>query len=418
MSIPATIRNKNPGAQYPGRVSKKFGSRTHEVIGGGHKIATFPSMRHGAAAQMYLLATSKHYKDKLIAEAIHTWSGGNSVNAYLSHIEKNTSLSRGDYIDNDLINDKARFTSLAKAMAAHETGFVFPMAQEDWNAAFDMYVSVRDGEKVPERENTGPVLAGLETALQDLGHREIPGPEDNPVIVNYFADVGRPEVKDDETAWCAAFVGSSLKRGGCAYLPRTLTARSYMDYGVPLEEPEVGALCIMWRVRPDSWQGHVAFVESFTAKTVTLVGGNQNDAVSRITVPRSGSKSKVLGYRRALPAKTPVGEVVGSDSVKYKLTGLFAIISTTFYGAYEWLSEASALTWAAIVSLWTDAPEVTYAVSSQVTSFKQLSSYFELPWPVYASAAIAMLAIGSNLWATFKRKRRREDVDTFPIEAG
>ena len=415
MTIPVTIRNKNPGAMWPGRASRKFGSGTAEKLSDGNKAATFPSMRHGAAAQFYLLATSKHYRGKLLAEAIKTWSGGNHVNAYLSHIEKHTDLSRGDFIDDDLITDKRAFVSLAKAMASHETGYPYPMSQAEWGEAYDLFRAVLDGEKIQEREKAGPVTAGLDQALLDLGQREIPGADDNPIIVNYFADVGRPEVTDDETAWCAAFVGSALKRGGCAYLPGALTARSYLDYGVPLEEPEVGALCVLWRVRPNSWQGHVAFVESWTPTTITLVGGNQSDSVSRITVPRTGSKSKVLGYRRAVPALTPVRDVLDSDSVRYKSGGLLAIISAMLWQTWEGLGEGAALLWGSLSGLWNDAPEIASEVTSQVSSFQTLSAAFDLPWPVYLSGVIAIAAISSNLWQTWKRKRHREDKDTYPV---
>ncbi len=56
--IPATIRNNNPGGMYPGKSSKKFGSTSYETLrskDGVHKIATFPTKLHGAAAMFDLL---------------------------------------------------------------------------------------------------------------------------------------------------------------------------------------------------------------------------------------------------------------------------------------------------------------------------------------------------------------------------
>ncbi len=44
-AIPASIRNKNPGAMYPGVSSRKFGALQTNVIGGGHLIAQFPDQR-------------------------------------------------------------------------------------------------------------------------------------------------------------------------------------------------------------------------------------------------------------------------------------------------------------------------------------------------------------------------------------
>ena len=42
-------------------------------------------------------------------------------------------------------------------------------------------------------------------AYKHLGLTEIRDDANNPEIVAMFADVGHPRVKDDETAWCAAF---------------------------------------------------------------------------------------------------------------------------------------------------------------------------------------------------------------------
>ena len=82
----------------------------------------------------------------------------------------------------------------------------------------------------------------------------------NPKILQYFADVGHSEVKDDETAWCAAFVGAMLKRAGMPHTGK-LNARSYLDWGdeVALEDAQEGDIVVFWRGTPDGWQGHVGF---------------------------------------------------------------------------------------------------------------------------------------------------------------
>ena len=55
----------------------------------------------------------------------------------------------------------------------------------------------------------------------------------NPKVVAYFKDSGNPGVMDDETAWCAAFVGAMLKRAGIKGTGK-LNARSYLDWGTPV----------------------------------------------------------------------------------------------------------------------------------------------------------------------------------------
>jgi uncharacterized protein (TIGR02594 family) len=116
----------------------------------------------------------------------------------------------------------------------------------------------------------------------------------NPRVDAYFDDVGYPSMTD-ETAWCAAFVGAMLKRCG---LPHTgkLTARSYLDWGKPvdLSKAEPGDIVVLWRGSPNSWQGHVGFYDRQADGNVYLLGGNQRDQVNV-----SGySIDRVLSVRR------------------------------------------------------------------------------------------------------------------------
>jgi uncharacterized protein (TIGR02594 family) len=149
------------------------------------------------------------------------------------------------------------------------------------------------------------VNAPYQLARQHIGLREIPGPQHEPKIVQMFADVGHAWVKDDETAWCAAFVGSMLKRAG---FPHTgmLTARSYLKWGeeVPLTSAQPGDLVIFSR-GTSSWQGHVGFFVGQTASHIRVLGGNQGNMVNEALY----SKSSLLGVRRlpqpAEPAKEP-----------------------------------------------------------------------------------------------------------------
>jgi uncharacterized protein (TIGR02594 family) len=136
-------------------------------------------------------------------------------------------------------------------------------------------------------------------AQKHNGLKEIPGAEHNPKIVQWFADVGHAWVQDDETAWCAAFVGAMLVASG---LPSTkaLNARSYMTWGdeVALEDAKRGDVVVLWRESPTSWKGHVAFLDSIDGGAVFLLGGNQRNAVSIESYP----VSKVLSVRRMASA--------------------------------------------------------------------------------------------------------------------
>lgn len=130
-------------------------------------------------------------------------------------------------------------------------------------------------------------------ARSEIGTKEIPGTRHNHKIVQYFADAGHNEVTDDETAWCAAFVGSCLERSGEAST-RMLTARSYLKWGVPVDEPRPGDVVVFWRDSPNSWKGHVAFFVEKKGGTIYVLGGNQLNAVNI----KAYSASTLLGYRR------------------------------------------------------------------------------------------------------------------------
>lgn len=116
---------------------------------------------------------------------------------------------------------------------------------------------------------------------------EIAGPAANAMIINYFADVGRPDVKSDETAWCAAFYFWCLKRAGADLTPipkaERLLAYSATKFGTRIPEPRVGCGCIMKRTGGH----HVTFVTKWTKTTITGVGGNQSNKVCEATFKRT-----------------------------------------------------------------------------------------------------------------------------------
>lgn len=120
----------------------------------------------------------------------------------------------------------------------------------------------------------------------------------NPKVVAYFEDSGNAGVKDDATAWCAAFVGAMLKRAGQKGTG-LLTARSYLDWGVPVDRKDArpGDIVIFKRGN-SSWQGHVAFFVKDRGAVIDVLGGNQSNAVN----VKGHQASQLLGIRRATTA--------------------------------------------------------------------------------------------------------------------
>lgn len=138
-------------------------------------------------------------------------------------------------------------------------------------------------------------MTPIEIARGFIGTTEGPGPENNPAIIAMYASVGHDWVEHDTVAWCAAFVGHCLERAGLRST-RKLTARSYLDWGVPVEvaDAQPGDIAVIPRGR-SSWQGHVFFIDRIDGPWVWGLGGNQSDTVNIKRYP----VSKLLGVRRA-----------------------------------------------------------------------------------------------------------------------
>lgn len=131
----------------------------------------------------------------------------------------------------------------------------------------------------------------LTLAEENLGVREKNGTDTEPAIAEFFRAVGHAAIKDDETPWCAAFVGAMLERAGYTS-SRSLLARSYLGWGEPISDAIPGAIAIFPRGK-DPAAGHVAFVLAADDKEITVIGGNQDDQVSI----KSYRRHSLLGLR-------------------------------------------------------------------------------------------------------------------------
>jgi hypothetical protein len=162
--IPASIRNNNPGAMYPGKSAKRFGSTRFETLkskDGIHKIACFDDPVHGAAAQFDLLS-SKAYTGRTIREAITKWCGGYYASTYLKVLAENSGVTAETILTVDMLRNPSFAVPLAKAMALQEAGKPFPLEDEGWlkahQLAFGVVLepSVVVAEKAPDEK---PVFA-------------------------------------------------------------------------------------------------------------------------------------------------------------------------------------------------------------------------------------------------------------------
>ena len=118
--------------------------------------------------------------------------------------------------------------------------------------------------------------AWLVEARKHLGLREVPGAVHEPKILSWWRAIKRGGIKDDETPWCAAFVGAMLEAVELQS-SRFESARSYEAWGQPLSHGALGAIVVLQR--PGG--AHVGFeVGRDAVGNVMLLGGNQGNAVS------------------------------------------------------------------------------------------------------------------------------------------
>jgi len=138
----------------------------------------------------------------------------------------------------------------------------------------------------------------MEIARREIGVKELPGPGDNPRVVEYHKATTL-RASEDAVPWCASFVSWCLESAGVEST-FSARARSYESWGKALARPLIGCVVVLSR-GPNPAQGHVGFYAgSHGPDHVKILGGNQGDAVSISAFPRR----KVLGYR--WPTEVPV----------------------------------------------------------------------------------------------------------------
>ena len=156
----------------------------------------------------------------------------------------------------------------------------------------------------------------LAEARKHLGQKEIYGPRHNPFIVGLWKFLGLP-YRDDETPWCAGFVGGVLEK--CKIKSsRSAMARSYQKWGVKIDRPIPGCIVVFWRGSPNGISGHVGFVTGLTREGhLKVIGGNQNDQVSEAVYAAKGQPgSRVLSYRWPLGINVPSEALAPTPEVK------------------------------------------------------------------------------------------------------
>jgi len=135
----------------------------------------------------------------------------------------------------------------------------------------------------------------LRVATDELGVREITGDAHNPRIINYAQEAGITWINDDETPWCSVFMNWVAEKARFQRSHSAL-ARSWLNTGFEVNDPEPGDIVIYWRGDPTSQKGHVGIFMGFSKdqNRIYTLGGNQDNAVSISAY----NANRLLGFRR------------------------------------------------------------------------------------------------------------------------
>lgn len=133
-------------------------------------------------------------------------------------------------------------------------------------------------------------MSAFDIAAKQIGLNES---DKAPALREYLANGGQ-NLDPATTAWCAAFVNATLQQSGGQGTGK-LNARSFLDWGQEVADPQRGDVAVFSRGDPNGWQGHVGFFDGYNEDgTVRVLGGNQNDGVNIANY----SQNALLGFRR------------------------------------------------------------------------------------------------------------------------
>jgi uncharacterized protein (TIGR02594 family) len=120
--------------------------------------------------------------------------------------------------------------------------------------------------------------------------------EDRKELTMLFNESTIPPIDPGKLPWCAAFANSILNKLGLEGT-NSLMARSFLNYGAPTKNPQVGDIVVTKR-GSGNVAGHVGFFEGYEVVDgityVKIFGGNTDKMVSTGWFPVTA----VLGFRK------------------------------------------------------------------------------------------------------------------------
>lgn len=135
----------------------------------------------------------------------------------------------------------------------------------------------------------------IQVATRELGISEISGENHNERILQYAREIGQNWINDDETPWCSVFMNWVAMKSGCKR-SNSAAARSWLNVGFSVQNPEPGDVVVYWRDDPNSHKGHVGIFLGYSNdhSRIYTLGGNQGNSVSISAY----SSDRLLDFRR------------------------------------------------------------------------------------------------------------------------
>jgi uncharacterized protein (TIGR02594 family) len=118
-------------------------------------------------------------------------------------------------------------------------------------------------------------------ARKMIGLREVPGPQHNKTITDFWAKLGASWLKTDEDPWCGGFMAWTMKEAGVAYPKLYPRAADWGTWGVACKA-QLGAVGVKAR----KGGNHVFQIVGITAdgRRYKALGGNQSNGVNIIDI--------------------------------------------------------------------------------------------------------------------------------------
>ncbi len=150
----------------------------------------------------------------------------------------------------------------------------------------------------------------LAVARRYEGLKEIPGPKNNPTIMEFAARLGswfKKFYTNEGIPWCGLFVAGVFREAlpGLKLPANPLGAANWAAWGVPLSTPALGAVLVF--KRPGG--AHVGFYEGEDATRYLVRGGNQGNAVSVIPIEKNRLVKNGIRWPKGQPLP-PLGPVL------------------------------------------------------------------------------------------------------------